>query len=88
MYKLVYYIKKTEGLTSKEQEFKRYESDSEEFRLRRTALHYVLDIIQNEYIGEGFATETRVGGIYCYKSIRTENGDRKITEIMVKVEKA
>lgn len=88
MYKLVYYIKKTEGLTSKEQEYKRYERNSEEFRLRRNALHYVLDIIQQEYIGEGYATEPRVGGIYCYKSIKTAQGDREITEIMVKVEKA
>lgn len=88
MYKLVYYIKKTEGLTSKEQEYKRYERNGEEFRLRRNALHYVMDIVKEEYIGEGYATEPRVGGIYCYKSERTAKGDREITEIMVKVEKA
>lgn len=88
MYKLVYYIKKTDSLSAKEQEFKRYESDSEKFRLRRTAIHYVMDIIKQEYSSEGYGTEVRVGGIYCYKSERTAQGDRKITEIMVKVEKA
>ena len=36
----------------------------------------------------GFATEPRVGGIYCYKSEKTAQGERKITEIIIKVEKA
>lgn len=88
MYRLVYYIKRTEGLTSKEQEFKRYESNGEEFRLRRNALHYVLEILQQDYRSQGYATEQRVGGIYCYKNERTAQGDREITEIIIKVEKA
>ena len=88
MYKLVYYIKRTEGLTSKEQEYKRYEKNGEKFRLRRNALHYVLEILQQDYIKQGYATEVGVGGIYCYKSGRNEQGDREITEIMIIVEKA
>lgn len=88
MYRIVYYIKRTEGLTAKEQEYKRYESNGAEFRLKKNALHYVLDIMQNKYRGEGYATEPRVGGIYCYKNEKTANGDREITEIIVKVEKA
>lgn len=88
MYKVVYYIKRTEGLTSKEQEYKRYESNNANFRLRKNALHYISDIMQNEYREEGYATEPRVGGIYCYKSEKTANGDREITEILIKAEKA
>jgi hypothetical protein len=83
----VYYIKRTEGLTAKEQEYKRYESNSAEFRLRKNALHYILDIMQSEYRANGYATEARVGGIYCYKSEKTANGDREITEILIKAEK-
>jgi hypothetical protein len=60
----------------------------DEFRLRKNALHYVLEIMQNEYREEGYATEPRVGGIYCYKNEKTANGDREITEIIIKVEKA
>ena len=88
MYRLVYYIKRTEGLTSKEQEYRRYVSNSEEFRLRRDALHYVLEILQEDYRNQGYATEPRVGGFYGYKSEKTANGDREITEVMIKVEKA
>ena len=44
--------------------------------------------MQNEYRAEGYATEPRVGGIYCYKNEKTANGDREITEILIKVEKA
>lgn len=88
MYKLVYYSRITQGLASKEQDFERIDNISVEFRMRRTAIHYVNDIVQQEYRELGFGTETRVGGIYCYKSERTKMGDRKVTEIIVKVEKA
>lgn len=88
MYKLVYYVKTTEGLASKEQELNKYENDTHVFRLRRNALHYVIEILQAEYRDQGFATEQIVGGINCYKSEKTEYGDRKITEIIIKVEKA
>ena len=84
MYALVYYYKETEGQSVVEKEYHR----GEIFRLRKNDLHYVLDIVQKDYKNLGFATEPRVGGIYCYKSEKTAQGDRKITEIMIKVEKA
>lgn len=84
MYAIVYYYKETEGLTNKEKEYHR----GEVFRLKRNALHYVLDIVQQDYRNLGFETEPIVGGIYCYKSEKTAQGDRKITKIMIKVEKA
>ena len=86
MYQLVYYIKKTKGLTSKEQEYERYENDVV-FRLRRNAIHYISEILKQDYISEGYAAETRVGGIYLYKNERTAAGDREITEIIIKAEK-
>lgn len=85
MYQLVYYVKTTEGLASKEQESNKYEGAK--FRLRRNALHFVREIEQCEYRIKGFATEEIASGISCYKSEKTEYGDRKITEIIVKVEK-
>ena len=57
------------------------------FRLRRNALHYLFDIVQNEYRERGYATEVRVGSLYCYKSDKTDDGNRKIIEILIKVEK-
>lgn len=86
MYKLVYYIKRTEGLTSKEQEFNRYEKEVE-FRLRRNALRYIQEILKQDYIAQGYAAEPRVGGIYLYKSERTSQGDLEVTEIIIKAEK-
>ena len=86
MYKLNYYSKITEGLASKEQEYE-YLGTGELFRLRRNALHYLFEIVQGEYNAMGYATEKRVGSLYCYKSKKTTEGDRKITEILIKVEK-
>lgn len=85
MYKLNYYVKNTEGLTSKEQNYE-YLGMGESFRLRRTALHYLFDIVQNEYKAMGYTTEVRVGSIYCYKSEKTAQGDRKIIEMLIKIE--
>lgn len=59
-----------------------------EFRLRRNALHYVTEVMQSEYREKEFATEPRVGGIYCYKSEKTESGKRKVTEVRIQVVKA
>ena len=86
MYKLNYYSKLTENLSSKEQKYE-YLGMGEFFRLRRNALHYLFDIVQNEYRANGYATETRAGSLYCYKSEKTAQGDRKVTEILIKVEK-
>ena len=86
MYKLNYYCKITEGLASKEQNFE-YTGTGETFRLRRNALHYLFDIVQSEYNSMGYATEKGIGGLYCYKSEKTAVGDRRIMEILIKVEK-
>lgn len=86
MYKLNYYSKTTEGLASKEQNFE-HTGTGETFRLRRNALHYLFDIVQSEYISMGYATEKRVGSLYCYKSEKTDEGNRRIMEILIKVEK-
>ena len=86
MYKLNYYSKLTEGLANKEQNYE-YLGMGEFFRLRRDAIHYLFEIVQSEYISMGYATEKRVGSLYCYKSEKTAKGDRKIMEILIKVEK-
>ena len=84
MYQLVYYYKETTGSEVIEKEYR----NNFEFRLRRNALHYLLEIIQSEYRANGYGTEQIVGGINCYKSEKTENGNRKIIEMKIKVEKA
>ena len=86
MYKLNYYRKQTENGRSKEQEYE-YLGMGEFFRLRRNALHYLYEIVESEYREKGFATEERVGGLLCYKSDKTAEGKREITEILIKVEK-
>lgn len=86
MYKLNYYTKLTEGLASKEQSFENT-GTGETFRLRRNALHYLYEIVQSEYNAMGYATEKRVGSLYCYKSEKTAEGDRRVMEILIKVEK-
>nr|DAL01102.1 MAG TPA: hypothetical protein [Microviridae sp.] len=86
MYKLNYYIRSIADNENKEQKFE-YFGMGEFFRLRRKALHYLFDIVQNEYRERGYTTEVRTGGLYCYKSDKTAKGDRKIIEILIKVEK-
>ena len=60
---------------------------SDEYRLKRNALHYLREIVQNDYREMGYATEVKVGGLYCIKSEKTDKGERKTTEILIKVEK-
>lgn len=86
MYRLNYYKKITEGLNSKEPEYE-YCGSGETFRLKRDALRYLLEIVQNDYIVMGYSIEVRRGSIYCYKSEKTAQGDRKIIEYLIKVEK-
>ena len=83
MYKIVHYYKEmVAGKSVKEEVVK-----GDEFRLRRNALHYILDIVQSDYREEGWGTEPIVGGINCYKSEKLENGSHKIMIVRVKVEK-
>ena len=86
MYKLNYYKKSTTDNKVKEEVFN-YLGMGEFFRLRRNALHYLFDVVQSEYREDGYATEVRVGALYCYKSNKTADGEREITEILIKVEK-
>lgn len=82
MYTLVYYV-------TKEADGKVFENEyeSEEFRLRRNALHYLREVVQNDYEENGYATEVRVGSVFCYKSKLTENGKRETEKVLIKVEK-
>ena len=82
MYQIVYYYRETIGSEVIEREDR-----SEGFRLRRNALHYLLEIVQIDYRENGYGTEQIVGGINCYKSEYAGNGRRKKIEITIKVEK-
>lgn len=86
MYTLNYYSKSIADNVNEKQEFK-YNGEGETFRLRKNALHYLYDIVQSEYRERGYTTEKRVGSLYCYKSMKTDKGNRKIIEILIKVEK-
>lgn len=86
MYKLNYYGRSIADNANEEQKFE-YFGMGEFFRLRRNAVHYLYDIVQSEYRERGYATEVRAGSLYCYKSDKTAEGDRKIIEILIKVEK-
>jgi hypothetical protein len=86
MYKLNYYKKSIADNANKEQKFE-YLGMGEFFRLRRNAIHYLYDIVQSEYREKGYATEVKVGSLYCYKSEKTADGNREVTEILIKVEK-
>lgn len=85
MYKLVYKYKETqenEVLVEKEYFF------GDTFRLKRCAIHYLLDIIQSEYREEGYGTEQITGSaINCYKSELTAENKRKSIEWTIRVKK-
>ena len=84
MYKVVHYYKEmVVGKSVKEEVV-----EGDEFRLRRNALHYVLDIVRSDLKADGWGTEPIVGGINCYKSEKLKEGGRKIMNVIVKVEKA
>lgn len=85
MYQLVYYYRETTGSEVIEKEYQ--SGDNAKFRLRRNALHYLLEIVQSYYREEGWGTEQIVGGINCYKSEKASNGNRRIRELRIKVEK-
>lgn len=87
MYTLVYYVretKETKGLPEvTEREYRVWK-----WRLRRSALNFIRDLEKGNYREKGYAIEDIKGGIYCYKSEKTTQGERKITEVHIKVEKA
>lgn len=81
-YALVYYVKETEGSKVIERKYV-----GEEFRLKKNALHFLREIVKECYIDDGYGTEVKVGSLFCYKSEKTDEGNRKIIEILIKVEK-
>ena len=83
MYTLIYYVTETKGTEVIEREY----HYSDEYRLRRNALHYLREIEQSEFREQGYATSNIVGGLYCIKSQIPDKGERKTTEIRIKVEK-
>lgn len=87
MYQIIYYIRKTKGLTSVKQEYKRYKGPGE-FRLRKNALHYIRELKKDDYINNGYGVEQIVGGISCYKMEKDIDGEFQIIEIEIKAEKA
>lgn len=82
MYTIVYYYREQVGESVVEREY-----HGEDYRLRINALIHVMKDIQSDYREDGYGTEPIVGGIKCYKSEKTEKGDRKIIEVRIKVEK-
>ena len=85
MYQIIYYYRET--VDNRRNVYNRHETAGK-FRLRKNALHYIREIIKQNYIEQGFATEEIVGGINCYKSEKIENGGKKIIELTIKAEKA
>lgn len=86
MYELNYYSKLTEGQANKKQDFE-YIGTGESFKLRRDALHYLFNIVQNDYKAMDYTTEKRIGSLYCYKSEKTAEGTRRVMELLIKIEK-
>lgn len=83
MYTLIYHVTETKGTEVIERKY----HYSDKYRLKRNALHYLREIVQNDYREMGYATEVKVGGLYCIKSEKTDKGERKTTEILIEVEK-
>lgn len=85
MYKLVYNYKESEKdkvLVEKEYFF------GDTFRLKKNAVHYLLEIIQNEFRNEGYATEQVSGGaLYCIKTDITAERKRVVVEWKISVKK-
>lgn len=85
MYKIVFsQIETLNGVRTKE-EAHEY---PHQFRLKRKAVCYVRESIQNDFIKEGYETElTAKGGIICFKSEITAKGNRTV-EFTIKIKKA
>lgn len=82
MYTINYYVKEQRGSQVVENEYV-----NAEFRLRKDALNYLLGIVRKEYEECGYRTTARVGGIHCYKNTLTENGENKIEDVLIRIEK-
>lgn len=59
-----------------------------QFRLKRKAVHYVREIVQSDFIKEGYETELIAkGGISCFKTEITPKGVKNDIEFIVEVKK-
>lgn len=84
MYKIVYSRKETDGIQSVE-DVRVY---PHQFRLKRYAVHYVREIIQNLYREEGYTTELIAkGGLSCFKTETSQMGNRIEIEFTIEVKK-
>ena len=84
MYEIVYIRKETNDIQSIEQ----VHVYPHQFRLKRNAVHYVREIIQNIYREEGYATELIAkGGISCFKTETSPMGNRIEIEFTIEVKK-
>lgn len=84
MYQIIYYYRET--IDGRRNPMRKFQNKAE-FRLRRNALHYIREIVQNEFREKDFGTEEIKGGINCYKSEKIENGGIKIINITIVIEK-
>ena len=83
MYKLVYNWRETKGSEVVEREY----DYSEEFRLKKDAMHN-LQTLQNDFREIGYtATLTKSSRLYCFKSEMTDDEKLKVTEWEIIVKK-
>ena len=84
MYKIVFNRIET-GMKQSTKEVREY---PHQFRLKRNAVHYVRETVQNDFRREGYATELIAkGGISCFKSEITSEGNRNEIEFTIEVKR-
>lgn len=82
MYKLVYYVERTEDEKVYVSEYQ-----GEEFRLKKNALHFLREISKECYIENGNIVEDVKNGLNCYKSKMNAEGIRETIKTRVRIEK-
>lgn len=84
MYKLIYNYKETTDNKVLEREY----YFGEIFRMRKSAVHYLLDKIQSKFVEYGYRTQQMNSGtIHCYRSELTTNNELKVIEWTISVKK-
>ena len=85
MYKVVYNYRETKD---SEVSIEREYFFGEVFRTRKSAVHYLLDKIQNKFEEYGYRTqEMNSGTIHCYRSDLTTENELKVIEWTISVKK-
>lgn len=82
MYTIVYYVKRTVSKKVYEDKY-----PCEEFRLKKSALHFLREISKECYIESGYTVEDVKDGLNCYKSKNNAEGVRETIETRVRIEK-